>query len=470
MTSIDHPIDIAFSFDTTGSMYPCLAEVRRNMVATVNALFSDIPNLRISIIAHGDYCDRKTSYTIKFLDFSSDRREICDFIKSVGSTGGGDVPECYELVLKTARESLNWRKDSTKALTVIGDATPHDKNYPDNIYNIDWQKEIVLYKELDIKICSIHAMASCRKFSKSFYEIIADTTGGLYLTLEQFSDINDILVGICYNQQENKDMLNRFVERIKPTANRNMRRVISTLTNTKIEEYTTIDRKLVGLDPVPNSRFQVFEIPNDGKVAIKSFVQEQGITFKIGRGFYELTKPEDVQQYKEVILQDMATGDFFNGADARNILGLAPQIEGSRGSGTTERIVPSRKDFKHYRVFIQSTSVNRALIPGTHFLYEVPDWDVTLDDVEKSKLVREPSSISLEKKPAEKKTVEKKTVEIKPEIKKSKDSKIKATEFTVTEKDGYYKVANGEEHLMILAKSNLGKSFANILSILNFKD
>lgn len=52
-------------------------------------------------------------------------------------TGGGDFPECYELVLHDA-QSLSWtfdeadnaengaRKSTMKALVIIGDAPPHE--------------------------------------------------------------------------------------------------------------------------------------------------------------------------------------------------------------------------------------------------------------------------------------------------------------------------------------------------------
>lgn len=63
-------IEIVFSFDTTGSMYPCLTQVRRKIKNTVNRLLNEIPGIRIGIIAHGDYCDEKTTYITKILGAS----------------------------------------------------------------------------------------------------------------------------------------------------------------------------------------------------------------------------------------------------------------------------------------------------------------------------------------------------------------------------------------------------------------
>jgi hypothetical protein len=95
-------------------------------------------------------------------------------------------------------------------------------------------------------------------------------------------------------------------------------------------------------------------------------VTENGLNFKKGRGFYEFTKTETIQGYKEIILSDRKTGDMFAGAAAREMLGLPAEGEG------TARIKPTSLD--KYMVFVQSTSVNRKLIGKTKFLYEVDDW------------------------------------------------------------------------------------------------
>ena len=52
-------VDVVFSFDTTGSMYACLAEVRRGVKEAISRLKKEVPGIRIAIIAHGDYCDAR---------------------------------------------------------------------------------------------------------------------------------------------------------------------------------------------------------------------------------------------------------------------------------------------------------------------------------------------------------------------------------------------------------------------------
>ena len=69
-------IDVCITFDTTGSMYPCLTQVRRSVEQTVGRLFRDIPDLRIAIIAHGDYIDERSYYVTKIFDFSKHIRSM----------------------------------------------------------------------------------------------------------------------------------------------------------------------------------------------------------------------------------------------------------------------------------------------------------------------------------------------------------------------------------------------------------
>jgi predicted DNA-binding WGR domain protein len=123
----------------------------------------------------------------------------------------------------------------------------------------------------------------------------------------------------------------------------------------------------VDLQAVPPGRFQVLDV--DRETAIKAFVEDNGLTFKKGRGFYEFTKTETIQGGKEIILMDRSTGDFYAGEKAREMLGLP--------IGETARIRPTA--LEKYVVFVQSTSVNRVLQGGTKFLYEVEDWDRTGD-------------------------------------------------------------------------------------------
>jgi hypothetical protein len=93
--------EIVFSFDTTGSMSGCIAQVRARVQEVIQRLLSDIEGLRIAVVAHGDYCDGNN--VIHWRDFTKNTDELCDFVNNAPNTGGGDWPECYELVLNRVR-------------------------------------------------------------------------------------------------------------------------------------------------------------------------------------------------------------------------------------------------------------------------------------------------------------------------------------------------------------------------------
>ncbi len=381
-------IDVCISFDTTGSMYPCLTQVRRSVAQTVKTLFRDIPDLRISIIAHGDYCDATRYYVTKILDFSRDVDKVTRFVSSVGRTGGGDAPECYELVLYEARTKLNWQSGRSKVIVMIGDDIPHPPHYSMNTLKIDWRNELGLLLESGINVYGVHAMPGIRSHSKDFYTEIARTTGGFYLTLDQFSNINDLIMGICYKQESEKSFVD-FVVQIKNSGRMNRNLSVSFRTMAKEpspdcavsfdsvfrEEKYSFEED--GLSPVSTGRFQVIDV--DYETKIRDFIVDQGIVFQKGRAFYELVrhgkKKYKVQQYKEIILMDPISGDFFNGSEVREMLGLLPQCEiVGKNRGEVENLSP--KGLDKYRVFIQSTSYTRKLVPGTNLLYEVSDWDM----------------------------------------------------------------------------------------------
>jgi len=384
---MNESIDTCFSFDTTGSMYPCLTQVRRIVGQTVERLLRDIPDLRIAIIAHGDYCDEGKTYVTKIFDFSKNVDNIIRFINTVGPTHGGDAPECYELVLHEARTKLSWESGRSKVLVMIGDDVPHGQNYSMNTKNIDWRNELGLLLEAGINVHGIHAMPGTRRHSKPFYEEIASKTGGFYLTLDQFYAVNDLIMGICYKQESEESFMN-FANEVqsKGRMTRNLKMSFSVMSEGVKATFETFDKTYSyeedGLTPVPSGRFMVIPV-GVREPTIQDFIKDQGIDYEKGRGFYELVshrtssgklKRYKVQQYKEIILMDKDSGDLFTGSEAREVLGLLPQIEiVGKDRGETENI--GAKSLGRYKIFIQSTSYTRKLVPGSSLLYEVSDWD-----------------------------------------------------------------------------------------------
>ncbi len=354
-------IDLVFSFDTTGSMSPCIAQVRRNVQQIVKDLFKEIKDLRIGIISHGDYCDGDNM--INSLDLTNDQAEICRFIRSAPNTHGGDAPECYELVLHHARE-FKWTAGRNKALVMIGDADPHEVGYryAGKTNDLDWKNERDLLDEAGISIYPVQALG--RYNYSSFWKNLARNPENIKLDLPQFRDVVDLLTAVCYHRAGKT----KQVEEVLRRSRHNMKITIHKLRGTSAVtiEPTSVSKRRTKKHRAAkrlDGRFQIFDVDRD--CSIRDFVEENGITFRTGRGFYQFTKPVNIQDYKQVVAEDKFDGSILTNENARDALGIP---------ASTCRTRPDRNC--DYVGFVQSTSVNRKLLKGTKFLYEVHDWEV----------------------------------------------------------------------------------------------
>jgi len=202
-------VEIVFCFDTTGSMSPCIAQVRSKVQETMERLIADIPNLKIGIIAHGDYCD-ESSYVIKHCDLSSDIEKLKNFLTTAGGTGGGDAPEAYELALRTAAKEISWTPGYSKALVMIGDEVPHPPSYTTE--HINWFDELDDLATQGVKVYGVRALNS--NHSIPFYEEMAERTGAISIHFSSFHLIVDMFLAICY-RESCPEQLQNFEEEIK---------------------------------------------------------------------------------------------------------------------------------------------------------------------------------------------------------------------------------------------------------------
>lgn len=102
-------------------------------------------------------------------------------------------------------------------------------------------------------------------------------------------------------------------------------------------------------------------VKSDG--AIRPLVEAElggGHKYQKGHGYYELTKPELLQEYKEIAIVENKSGAIYGGDAARTLLGLP----------LGERCKVKPGDHGEFSIFVQSTSVNRKLLKGTSLLYK----------------------------------------------------------------------------------------------------
>ena len=211
-----------------------------------------------------------------------------------------------------------------------------------------------------------------RYHANTWYEEVGRISGGYLLQLSEFHNVVPLVKAVCYRQNPTTDMLERYEVELAEQGvygGRGLVHIFDTLLERKpARNRYAIDRTYASTDlrPVPAGRFQPFYVQDD--IRIDEFVdQYTDEGFVLGHGFYQLSKRVIVQRYKEIILQDVDSGDFFAGGAVRQMIGLKPQLP--RGQGTNEKLSPVT--LSQYRIFIQSTAPNRKLLGDTMFLYEI---------------------------------------------------------------------------------------------------
>jgi Mg-chelatase subunit ChlD len=115
-------------------------------------------------------------------------------------------------------------------------------------------------------------------------------------------------------------------------------------------------------DALHDASADFLRVPVSRSAEIRGLVEDAlgpGGKYQKGHGYYELTKPELVQENKQLAIVENASGRIYAGDAARSLLGLP--------IGERFRVKPG--DHGGYSIFVQSTSVNRRLVAGTTLLY-----------------------------------------------------------------------------------------------------
>lgn len=196
-STTDGMLDMVIAFDTTGSMSAYINAVKTHVKKLVPKLFSSNPDLRIGIVAFGDYCDMRskdnfgTAYQV--LGLTNDENEIIKFINKAQNTGGGDSDEFYELVIKKITEETTWREGSTKAVLLIADAAPHEVGYSyRNIVSnaqIDWREEAKKASELGIKFDTM----TINPMYVEWYKDLSAMTNGVSVPFKNSSKTSQVI-------------------------------------------------------------------------------------------------------------------------------------------------------------------------------------------------------------------------------------------------------------------------------------
>lgn len=209
-------LDMVIAFDTTGSMSAYIEDVKKHVKELIPELLNTNPDLMLSIVAFGDYCDMESATEFgkayQCIDLTRNGNDLVDFTLNAQNTSGGDSDEFYELVLHKILTETKWRPDANKNILLIADAQPHSPGYSytasrggkdlfaivnsiasddsDSSYpsceikevtivensQYDWRQEAYRAKEMGVEIDTL----SLCFYGKDWYKELSEITNGVY--------------------------------------------------------------------------------------------------------------------------------------------------------------------------------------------------------------------------------------------------------------------------------------------------
>ena len=127
-------------------------------------------------------------------------------------------------------------------------------------------------------------------------------------------------------------------------------------TKTFFAKLDTSNLTKSALEEVDPRAYSVYKV--DRETPIRPFVElVTSKEYKLGTAYYQPVKTVEIQDYKDIYVQDVRSGKLYTGQNIRQLLGLP---------ANTAEVDPG--NHKDWRVFVQSTSVNRKLFPNTHVM------------------------------------------------------------------------------------------------------
>lgn len=201
-------VDYVIAFDTTGSMSSYIGSVKKYVKKLIPTLFKDTPNLKLKIVAFGDYCDmqdfKNNIFGKAYQDSGliDDQNMLISFIDRAQNTSGGDSNEFYELVIKKITEETQWRKGSRRNVLLIADNNPHSKDYyySDQKFTIDWKKEAESSAKLGIQWDTLKIIPR-----NTWYNELSQLTGGIcadFKNSDKISQVIEAASAVRYNKEK----------------------------------------------------------------------------------------------------------------------------------------------------------------------------------------------------------------------------------------------------------------------------
>lgn len=138
------------------------------------------------------------------------------------------------------------------------------------------------------------------------------------------------------------------------------------MTNTRTlfsMDPTVVNHKTVAANLKELTGFRVEKVKQGQPAVIKEFIESlrPKVPFVQGANYFPLIKREKISDAKEIVIRHIVSGKIYGGPQARAMVGLPD----------TGEVSVSPQPNSEYEIFVQSTSLNRKLIPGHDLLIKV---------------------------------------------------------------------------------------------------
>lgn len=128
-------------------------------------------------------------------------------------------------------------------------------------------------------------------------------------------------------------------------------------------DTTTVNHRTVTANLKELTGFRVERVKQGQPAVIKEFIEalQPKVPFVQGANYFPLIKREKIGDTKKIVIRHIISGKIYGGPQARALVGLPD----------TGEVSVSPQPNSEYEIFVQSSSLNRKLIPGHDLLIKV---------------------------------------------------------------------------------------------------
>jgi len=181
-------VDIAFVFDTTGSMREEIDDLKSSAVAFASKISSVGVSPKLAIVTFGDEIR-------DVVDFTSNVEEFKNIAGKLKADGGGDDPECSLDALVRA-SGLSYRSGAQKIAILVTDAPYHYRGDGTVFSKVILEEVVNLYKDLGFVLFAV---------APSMYSKLAENLNGVWIDITKersFAKVLDSISSLIVEQYE----------------------------------------------------------------------------------------------------------------------------------------------------------------------------------------------------------------------------------------------------------------------------